>query len=98
MLLSHLLLSCVLLSVYLIPKGYGNIKYNEEVGIYWLLQAVETGDLEARAMARRLYPARLNEYLAKKRGGQKWEAELKKLQLEEKKMQEEEDKREHLLP
>jgi len=50
----------------LAPKGYGRVKPHREKGLFWLFRAIEAGDLEARAYARRAYRQDLLRWLATK--------------------------------
>jgi len=89
----------------LLPKGYGSIRYNKELGMRMLFKALETGDLEARAYARRVCSKELEIWLAKKELSQedakdpeKVRQMIEKMKKKEKQMQDEEAKRPHLLP
>jgi hypothetical protein len=50
----------------LAPGGYGRVKPNREKGLFWLFRAIEHGDLEARAYARRAARADLLRWLVLK--------------------------------
>lgn len=50
----------------LAPKGYGSLAPNRTLGIQWLMRAVDGGDIEARAFARKACRRELMEHLARK--------------------------------
>lgn len=53
--------------MYLVPKGYGIIRYDRAEGVRWLFKAVEQGEPEARGLAQRICPQEYHQWLERRR-------------------------------
>jgi hypothetical protein len=88
------------------PGGYGSIPFNRAAGLAWLFRAVDGGDLEARAWARKVAHEDLLRHMAKKdlaaaaqddelqleQAVQRWRIKDKELEEEERRIAAEREK------